>query len=305
MLEYFIATPGARKGLVDTALRTADSGYLTRRLVDVAQELIVNRSTATARRRPSAACGSRTWCPTPPASGPTSRRGIFGRVLLEDVTLADGTVVRGRVRWSTRTRWSRSATTRPSRGCGCAAPSPARPTSACARLCYGALAGHRQLDRARRGRRRHRRPVHRRARHAADDADLPHRRHRRLATSPAVCPASSSCSRPAARRARRSSPAPRASCASRRTRARAAPSRSCPTRATRRATPSRWPLASPSPTARRSPPATCSSATPRRRRTPRSCSTSRASARPSSTSSPRCRPCTATRACRSTTSTSS
>ena len=40
-LEYFIATPGARKGLVDTALRTADSGYLTRRLVDVAQELIV------------------------------------------------------------------------------------------------------------------------------------------------------------------------------------------------------------------------------------------------------------------------
>ncbi|MGQ0832394.1 MAG: DNA-directed RNA polymerase subunit beta' [Microthrixaceae bacterium] len=41
MLEYFIATPGARKGLVDTALRTADSGYLTRRLVDVAQELII------------------------------------------------------------------------------------------------------------------------------------------------------------------------------------------------------------------------------------------------------------------------
>jgi DNA-directed RNA polymerase subunit beta' len=40
-LEYFIATPGARKGLVDTALRTADSGYLTRRLHDVAQELIV------------------------------------------------------------------------------------------------------------------------------------------------------------------------------------------------------------------------------------------------------------------------
>ena len=43
MLEYFIATPGARKGLVDTALRTADSGYLTRRLVDVAQELIIRQ----------------------------------------------------------------------------------------------------------------------------------------------------------------------------------------------------------------------------------------------------------------------
>ncbi|MDI6822591.1 MAG: DNA-directed RNA polymerase subunit beta' [Actinomycetota bacterium] len=41
VLEYFISTHGARKGLADTALRTADSGYLTRRLVDVAQEIIV------------------------------------------------------------------------------------------------------------------------------------------------------------------------------------------------------------------------------------------------------------------------
>jgi DNA-directed RNA polymerase subunit beta' len=38
VLEYFISTHGARKGLADTALRTADSGYLTRRLVDVSQE---------------------------------------------------------------------------------------------------------------------------------------------------------------------------------------------------------------------------------------------------------------------------
>ncbi|MBV9661309.1 MAG: DNA-directed RNA polymerase subunit beta', partial [Acidimicrobiales bacterium] len=43
VLEYFISTHGARKGLADTALRTADSGYLTRRLVDVAQELIVRQ----------------------------------------------------------------------------------------------------------------------------------------------------------------------------------------------------------------------------------------------------------------------
>ena len=41
VLEYFIATHGARKGLADTALRTADSGYLTRRLVDVSQDVIV------------------------------------------------------------------------------------------------------------------------------------------------------------------------------------------------------------------------------------------------------------------------
>ena len=41
VLEYFISTHGARKGLTDTALRTADSGYLTRRLVDVSQDVIV------------------------------------------------------------------------------------------------------------------------------------------------------------------------------------------------------------------------------------------------------------------------
>src|SRR5207247_7544741 len=40
-LEYFISTHGARKGLADTALRTADSGYLTRRLIDIAQEFII------------------------------------------------------------------------------------------------------------------------------------------------------------------------------------------------------------------------------------------------------------------------
>ena len=42
MLQYFISTHGARKGLADTALKTADSGYLTRRLVDVAQDVIIS-----------------------------------------------------------------------------------------------------------------------------------------------------------------------------------------------------------------------------------------------------------------------
>ena len=41
VIEYFTSTHGARKGLADTALRTADSGYLTRRLVDVAQDVII------------------------------------------------------------------------------------------------------------------------------------------------------------------------------------------------------------------------------------------------------------------------
>src|SRR5207245_10948892 len=42
VLEYFTSTHGARKGLADTALKTADSGYLTRRLVDVSQDVIVS-----------------------------------------------------------------------------------------------------------------------------------------------------------------------------------------------------------------------------------------------------------------------
>jgi DNA-directed RNA polymerase subunit beta' len=53
VLEYFISTHGARKGLADTALRTADSGYLTRRMIDVAQDVVVTPAPAS-RRRPDA-----------------------------------------------------------------------------------------------------------------------------------------------------------------------------------------------------------------------------------------------------------
>jgi DNA-directed RNA polymerase subunit beta' len=51
VLEYFISTHGTRKGLADTALRTADSGYLTRRLVDVAQDVIVREEDCGTERR--------------------------------------------------------------------------------------------------------------------------------------------------------------------------------------------------------------------------------------------------------------
>ena len=84
VLEYFISTHGARKGLADTALRTADSGYLTRRLVDVAQELIIREDD----------CGSDRSVPVqvniPRPDGSIVRAAhietsIFGRVLAEDV----------------------------------------------------------------------------------------------------------------------------------------------------------------------------------------------------------------------------
>ena len=88
-LEYFIATPGARKGLVDTALRTADSGYLTRRLVDVAQELIV--------REPDCGTSLGLWlehvAPDTPNKRAYLETKLFGRALSQDVTLSDGTVI--------------------------------------------------------------------------------------------------------------------------------------------------------------------------------------------------------------------
>ena len=86
VLEYFISTHGARKGLADTALRTADSGYLTRRLVDVAQELIVREED----------CGStrgiwvRNIRPDDEKARYYLETRIDGRVLAREVTLADG-----------------------------------------------------------------------------------------------------------------------------------------------------------------------------------------------------------------------
>ena len=53
VLDYFISTHGARKGLADTALKTADSGYLTRKLVDVAQDLIISAVSYTHQTLPT------------------------------------------------------------------------------------------------------------------------------------------------------------------------------------------------------------------------------------------------------------
>jgi DNA-directed RNA polymerase subunit beta' len=89
VLEYFISTHGARKGLADTALRTADSGYLTRRLHDVSQELIIREED----------CGSTRgrWLEDVGPDTATRRAyletSLLGRFLSEEVTLSDGTVV--------------------------------------------------------------------------------------------------------------------------------------------------------------------------------------------------------------------
>ena len=92
VVEYFISTHGARKGLADTALRTADSGYLTRRLVDVAQDVIVREED----------CGTDRSLPMriaeKDADGhlrklPNIENTGTGRTLSEDVEDADGNVL--------------------------------------------------------------------------------------------------------------------------------------------------------------------------------------------------------------------
>ena len=90
--EYFIATHGARKGLADTALRTADSGYLTRRLVDVSQDVIIREDD----------CGTTKGLDLPVATvgadGVLVRdvnveNSLYARSLSEDAIDANGTVI--------------------------------------------------------------------------------------------------------------------------------------------------------------------------------------------------------------------
>ena len=95
MLEYFISTPGARKGLVDTALRTADSGYLTRRLVDVAQELIINEEDPFERSGPVLGLWLEDIEPDTPDKRTYLETRLFSRCLAQDVELSDGVMEAG------------------------------------------------------------------------------------------------------------------------------------------------------------------------------------------------------------------
>ncbi len=75
VLEYFISTHGARKGLADTALRTADSGYLTRRLVDVSQDVIIREED----------CKTKDYVELPLFLPDGLNKSVAGRIIAEDV----------------------------------------------------------------------------------------------------------------------------------------------------------------------------------------------------------------------------
>ena len=87
VLEYFISTHGARKGLVDTALKTATAGYLTRRLVDVAQDVVVKEEDCKDK------IGLTLYASDGKVSGESIGKRLYGRVVLEELKDKDGNII--------------------------------------------------------------------------------------------------------------------------------------------------------------------------------------------------------------------
>ena len=92
VLEYFMSAHGARKGLSDTALRTADSGYLTRRLVDISQELIIREQDCSVKRAEIPGMDVRAFTNGKEVIE-TLRDRILGRYAAEDICDKDGNVL--------------------------------------------------------------------------------------------------------------------------------------------------------------------------------------------------------------------
>ena len=173
VLEYFSSTHGARKGLADTALKTADSGYLTRKLADVAQNVVITMedcgtcqgiTKGVIYKGEKVEVSPRPVDPRPGQPGqhrqPDHRRG--GRPRERDDHRRRGAEARGDA-----DREDPGPQPDDLRGVAGHLPALLRDGP-----------GHRPARRAGHGRRDHRRAVDRRAGHPAHDADLPHRRRR-------------------------------------------------------------------------------------------------------------------------------
>ena len=182
VIEYFTSTHGARKGLADTALRTADSGYLTRRLVDVSQDVIIRIED----------CGTTEFLDSPLWKGDGEpNEMLLGRAAAADVKVGKNVLLQKGQEIDRATyaapdrRVPEGRGARQGHGGRRRDPDPG-PLDAQVRGDRRRVPevlrprhGHRpDGDDRRRGRHRGR-PVDRRARHAADHAYVPHRRRRR------------------------------------------------------------------------------------------------------------------------------
>ena len=175
VLEYFISTRGARKGLADTALRTADSGYLTRRLVDVSSGSHhprgrlrhhrgrVGDAQSTTEARWSSPSARASTAASPQSPSPIPRAAKCSSIPTTCSCPSDADVLEAHgihKVFDTQRPYLRGSKRR-------------------LREVLRHQPCHRPPGQHGRGRRRHRGTVHRRARHAADHAYLPHRRCRR------------------------------------------------------------------------------------------------------------------------------
>ena len=173
VLEYFNSTHGARKGLADTALKTANSGYLTRRLVDVAQDCIITRGRLRHQGRHHGARHRRRG-----HGGGLARQRILGRTTAEDIKdPATGKVIvakRGTLLDEPEVEAIEAAGVQEVK---------IRSVLTCEtderrlRHVLRARPRPRHAGQHGRGGRRHRGAVDRRAGHAAHHAHVPHRRH--------------------------------------------------------------------------------------------------------------------------------
>ena len=158
VLEYFISTHGARKGLADTALRTADSGYLTRRLVDVSQDVIIREEDCGTDRAIPMQVGERLDGKL--VVHTHAETGVHARTLADDIKDADGNRRRRRGA-GPQLDHGRQARRRRGRDGPGAQRADLRVEAGRLRGLLRPLAADRQGGRHRRGGRHHRRPVHR------------------------------------------------------------------------------------------------------------------------------------------------
>ena len=171
VLQYFISTHGARKGLADTALKTADSGYLTRRLVDVAQDVIISEYD----------CGTvdGIYVAGIVEAGEIIeplRDRIVGRVSLEKIKDYDGNVIVD-INQEITEDLAGGHSGRRHRAGEDPFRADLRIQAWCLRDVLRPQPGLRASGRTRRGDGSHRGAVHRRTGNAVDDAYLPHRRY--------------------------------------------------------------------------------------------------------------------------------
>ena len=172
VLEYFNSTHGARKGLADTALKTANSGYLTRRLVDVAQDCIITTEDCGTKAGIKVRADHRRAAPSWPRSASASSAAprprtckdpATGKVVVKKGTLLDEAEVEQITQADVQEVRIRSVLT-------------CETDQRRLRQVLRARSGARHAGQYRRGGRRHRGAVDRRAGHPAHHAHLPHRR---------------------------------------------------------------------------------------------------------------------------------